>query len=304
MWTRKGLVGSNPTPSAAAAPNVYSHVFAMFDNLGYFHPLVVHFPIALTYVAAGARILWLVFKREWLSNAATALWVCAALGGFAAAYTGDEAHGPVERVPGSRDAVVEHEDWGKRSRNLLIGIAIVELGALALSGNKQKGLRYVSTAAGLVAMFFMFETGDHGGELVYSYAGGVGIRTGENEDVERLLLAGLYHQAQRDRAAGHSEDAANLIRELARRFPNDSSVRLLAIESMIRDSKNPVGALTALDSIQPPKTSRTLYLNAAILRADALNAAGQRDSARAVLNALTNDFPTSARLRAKLDSLR
>jgi predicted Zn-dependent protease len=187
---------------------------------------------------------------------------------------------------------------------LLIGISIIELGALALSGNRQKGLRYVSAAAGLVAMFFMFETGEHGGELVYSYAGGVGIRTGEKEDVERLLLAGLYHQAQRDRDAGRSEDAANLIRELERRFPNDSSVRLVAVESMLRDSKNPVGALTALDSIQPPKTSRSLYLNAAILRADALNATGQRDSARAVLNSLTSDFPTSARLRAKLDSLR
>lgn len=276
----------------------------MFDDLGYYHPILVHFPIALTYVAAGARILWLVFKREWLSHAATSLWVCATLGALAATYTGDEAHAPVERVPGSRDAVVAHQDWGKRTRNLLIAISLVELGALALSGNRQKGLRYVSAAAGLVAMFFMFETGEHGGDLVYSYAGGVGIRTGDSVDVERLLLAGLYHQAQRDRAAGRIEDAAVLTRELARRFPNDSTVRLLAIESMLRDSKNPVVALAALDSIQPPKTSRGLYLNAAILRADALNAVGQRDSARGVLNALTGDFPTSARLRAKLDSLR
>ncbi|MGH7696208.1 MAG: DUF2231 domain-containing protein [Gemmatimonadaceae bacterium] len=297
-------MGSNPTPSAAAAPNVYCPAPVMFDNLGYFHPIVVHFPIALTYVGVGARLLWLLFKRDWLSHAATALLAAAALAAFVAAFTGERAQPPVEEVPGSHDAAEEHEDWGKRSRNLLIGIALVELGALAVSGKRQTILRYVSAAAGLVAMFFMFETGEHGGELVYSYAGGVGIRTGENEDVERLLLAGLYHQAPRDRAAGRSEDAANLIRELARRFPNDSSVRLLAIESMIREAKNPVGALTALDTIHPPKTSRALYLNAAILRADALNATGQRDSARTVLNALTSDFPTSARLRAKLDSLR
>lgn len=304
MWARKGLVGSNPTPSAAA-PNVYSsRLSIMLNDLGYLHPLVIHFPIALTFAAAGARIFWVIFKREWLSNAATALWVCAALGGFVAAYTGDEAHGPVERVPGSRQAVTEHEEWGDRTRNLLIAIAVLELAALALKGNPQKALRYVTAAGGLVAMFFIYETGEHGGELVYSYAGGIGIRTGEEADVARLLLAGLYHQAQLDRAAGRSEDAANLIRELARRFPNDSSVRLIAIESMLRDSKNPVGALAALDSIQPPKTSRTLYFNRSVLRADALNAVGQRDSARAVLTGLTGDYPTSARLRAKLDSLK
>lgn len=276
----------------------------MFDNLGYFHPIVAHFPIALTYVGVGARLLWVLFKRDWLSHAATALLAAAALGAFVAAFTGERAQPQVERVPGSREVAEEHEDWGKRSRNLLIGIALVELGALAVSGRRQRVLRYVSAAAGVVAMFFILETGEEGGELVYSYAGGVGIRTGDAADVERLLLAGLYHQAQRDRTAGRAEDAANLTRELARRFPNDSSIRLLAVESMIRDARNPVAALAVLDSIQPPKTSRSLYLDAAILRADALNALGQRDSAQKVLNALTVDFPTSARLRAKLDSLR
>lgn len=276
----------------------------MFDNLGYFHPLIVHFPIALTFAGAGARLLWVVFKKDWMSYAATALLVCAALGAYAATYTGDLAHGPVERVPGSRNAVVEHEEWGERARNILIGIAVVELGALALAAHRRRLLHYVSAVAGIAAMYSMYEAGDHGGELVYSYAGGVGIRTGEDADVERLLLAALYHQAQRDRAAGRSSDAAALTREMRKRFPSDTSVRLLAIESQLRDEHNAASALAALDSLTLPATSRALYLNGAILRADALAAGGQRDSARAILNALTKDFPTSARLRAKLDSLR
>jgi len=41
-----------------------------------------------------------------------------------------------------------------------------------------------------------------------------------------------------------------------------------------------------------------------MLRADALAAVGQRDSARAVLTAVAPDYPTSTRLKAKLDSLR
>jgi predicted Zn-dependent protease len=153
-------------------------------------------------------------------------------------------------------------------------------------------------------MYFMYEAGDHGGELVYSYAGGVGIRTGEDEDVERLLLAALYHQAQRDRAAGRGSDAANLTREMARRFPNDTAVRLLAAESLLRDERNHAGALAALDSLVPPASSRAHRLNVALLRADALVAAGMRDSARAVLLPLATDYATSARFKAKLDSLR
>ena len=276
----------------------------MFDNLGYFHPIVVHFPMALTFVAAGARILWLIFKRDWMSHAATALFVCAAVGAIIAAYTGDQAHSPVERVPGSRNAVVEHEEWGERSRNLLIGIALVELGALALTGKGQRALRYLSAAAGIAAMYFMYETGEHGGDLVYSYAGGIGIRSGEDGDVERLLLAALYHQSQRDRDAGRPAEAANLVREMQRRFPNDTSVRLLAVESLLRDEKNPHAALSALDTLQVPKSNRSGYLNAAMLRAEALVASGNRDSARAVLTPLTADYPTSTRLKAKLDSLR
>ncbi len=239
----------------------------LFESLAYYHPIVVHFPIVLTFVGVGARILWIFLRREWLSHAATALIVGAALGAMAAVKTGDEAHGPVERVPGTRDLVIEHEDWGKRSRNVLIGIALLVLGALALSGARQRAVRYLSAAGGLVAMFFMHETAEHGGELVYSYAGGVGIRTTDSTDVERLLLAGLYHQSALDRKEGRASDAA-------------------------------------LDSLQAPKSSRTLYLNAAMLRADALAAVGQRDSARAVLTAVAPDYPTSTRLKAKLDSLR
>ena len=58
----------------------------------------------------------------------------------------------------------------------------------------------------------VYETSEHGGELVYSYAGGLGIRTGDEKDIERLLLAGYYNQAMADRKAGRSDSAAQLIR--------------------------------------------------------------------------------------------
>ena len=45
-------------------------------------------------------------------------------------------------------------------------------------------------------------------KLVYAYAGGVGIRSGDPADVERLLLAGLYNEAQAERKAGRLNESA------------------------------------------------------------------------------------------------
>ena len=54
-----------------------------------------------------------------------------------------------------------------------------------------KKVETVAAAAGVVGLWFPYQAGAHGGQLVYSYAGGVGIRSGEPQDVGRLLLAGL-----------------------------------------------------------------------------------------------------------------
>ena len=46
-----------------------------------------------------------------------------------------------------------------------------------------------------------FEAAEHGGELLYSYAGGVGTRSGEPADFKRLPVAGLYNASRIDREA-------------------------------------------------------------------------------------------------------
>ena len=101
--------------------------------------------------------------------------------------------------------------------------------------------RIAAASVGVIALFCVYEAAEHGGELVYSYAGGVGIRSGDPKDVERLLLAGLYHQSLQDRKAGNREQAAELVALAARRFPADIEVRLLAAESLLIDQRNVAG---------------------------------------------------------------
>ena len=138
---------------------------------------------------------------------------------------------------------------------------------------------------------------------MYGYAGGVGIRSGDPKDVERLLLAGYYHQALADRNAGRSDRPPNCSPPAAARFPSDPEVQMLAADSMLRDRKNPQGAIDALAKIELPSDNRFMAIQRATLQADAYEALGQKDAAASALEAVVKTFP-NARLQQRIDALR
>jgi len=273
-------------------------------NIAPIHPYVVHMVIGLLIMGVAFRLISLSGKWSWMNPAATTLLLLGTAAAVVAVRSGTDAHGPVERVPGSRTAVTDHEDWGNRTQNIFLAVAALELIGLFIAADKRKLLRYGSAVVGLAGAYAVVETGEHGGALVYEYAGGVGLRTGNPEDVNRLLLAGMYHQALQDRKQGNPNDAALLINEMARRWPNDTAVRLMHIESLFRDSGNPTAALAALDSLKLSDDNVRMKRSLASLRADAFVAAGMKDSARAILEDLLKGQPANARLKARLDSLK
>jgi uncharacterized membrane protein len=262
-------------------------------NIAVFHPQIVHFIVVLGFVGVGLRLLSLVTSIAWVKPVATIALLAAATAGVLAARSGDQAHGPAERIPGAREAVQEHEELGERARNLFLLVAGFEL--LALATRKKEKVRRVALAgsavAGVVAAFFLFEAAEHGGELVYSYAGGVGTRSGNPEDVKRLLVAGLYNSARTDREAGDSANAARLTEELARQMPGDFEVQLLAARSQLIDLHDPASAMASLDRVQVPGDNGRAALQAGVLRSEILVALGAPDSARAVLQALAAQYP-------------
>jgi uncharacterized membrane protein len=272
--------------------------------IGSYHPQIVHFVIALAIVGVLLRLLSLTGRIAFAGPAAATLILLAAGASVLAAASGDQAHGPAERVPGARNAVVEHEEWGERARNALIALGVLELVGLALARRgKARYVQIASGVVGLVALFVLYEAAEHGGELVYGYAGGVGLQRKDPADVGRLLLAGLYHQAELDRKAGKPDEAAALVDLAARRFPADVEVQLWRAESALLDRKDAAAATAALAGITPPADQPRLRVRHAILLADALAASGQRDAARASLTALAGEFPDDARLKRKLQEL-
>lgn len=273
----------------------------MIWNLAAMHPQIVHFAIVLTIIGAAFRVISLLGKPAFASPAASTLLILAALAGYASTQSGTAAHGPVERVPGARPAVQEHEEWGDRARNGLLVLGVIELVGLAMRKTKYSTMvNGVAALGALVCVGLVYEAGEHGGKLVYSYAGGIGIRTGDEKDIQQLLLTGYYQQAMADRKAGRADSAAQLIADAAKRFNSDPEIKMVAAESMILDQKNPKAALDALAAFEPPAQ---LAGRKATLQADAFEATGQKDAAIAVLQAVVSQRP-NPRIQQRIDKLK
>jgi uncharacterized membrane protein len=193
----------------------------MFD-IGFYHPLVIHFAISFLIVGVLLRWISLTGRAPFTGPAAATLLLLGMGAVVAAAWSGEDAHVSVEAIPSIAPAVRAHQMWGERTRNVVLGVAICEALAFILKrrGRARPAL-LASGILGLVSVFCLGETGKLGGDLVYAHAGGVGIHSGNPEDVGRLLLAGLYHQAQLDAHTGRLDDAAALVRLAAQRFPSD-----------------------------------------------------------------------------------
>lgn len=226
------------------------------------HPIIVHFALALLIAGVVFRWLSLTGRIAFASPAATSLLLVGTLAAFLAVQSGGAAHGPVERIPGVADAVTRHEHWGERAQNAFLVVAVAD--------------------------------------LVYSYAGGPGLRTGNPEDVGRLLVPGVYNQAQADRKAGRPGDAAALVSAIAPRFASDPNVQIMAAESALIDRKDPAAALDILGHTAVPQDNARLRVRHGMMMADALEAAGRPDAARATLQQLASAFPENGRIKQRL----
>lgn len=284
-------------------------------NLAALHPQVVHFAVALVVVGVLFRgvslirgVSWLSpGSVSWLSPAAAALVALGAFASVVAVRSGIDAHGPVERVPGARPAVVAHEEWGERARNAVLLLLVVEAVATALllrNNPRARGVQMAAAAVGLVAVGVLARAGDLGGELVYGYAGGVGIRSGDPVDVNRALIAAAHHQANLDRQAGRPLEAAALMNLVADRFPDQLELQVARAEALLSDQKDAAASLARLDTIQVPTDDTRLRVRVGIARASALAAAGELSAARQVLETLRSEFPTNAQVQRRLAELQ
>src|SRR5437773_12096820 len=99
-------------------------------NIGAYHPIIVHFAIALLVLGVIFRWVSLTGRAPFTGPAAATCLLLGAAAAFLAVHSGTDAHGPVERIPGVRQAVMDHEDAGHWARNVFLVVALLEIGAL------------------------------------------------------------------------------------------------------------------------------------------------------------------------------
>jgi uncharacterized membrane protein len=278
----------------------------MMPDIAAFHPQIVHFVIGTLIVGVLFRWISLTGKAAFTGPAAATLLLLGAVAAYAAAESGSQAHDKAERIPGVRAAVQAHEDAGEWARDVFLVVGGLEIIGLFLT-RRERWRRYVeigSAVVGLAGVAALYKAADRGGNLVYSYVGGPGLRTGDTADVHHLLTAGLFEEAMVARNAGRSAEADSLITELARRNPGSVDVQLVAAQSLMTDRKDARAALAALDRIVVPDSQAPLRMRIAFTRADVFAAAGMKDSARAVLTKLLAQSPDNQRIKARLERLK
>lgn len=293
------------------------------------HPQVVHFVVAG--LILGLPLYWLSFLKRgrFLRSTATILLVVGTVASWVAVDTGRDAHRPAEAIPGARQVVQHHEELGELTRNIFTGVLIVELIALALmwkagsagslvleveAGDSNAAgsstMRFAGTALSLVVgiawavgSFQLYETAEHGGEIVYDHAGGVGFKQGEPTHVDNLLLAGLFQESRQAREAGRHDEAARLVGEMVQQFPGNTDVQLLGAESQVLDRKDGRAALDALASIAVPADNEILQLRKQTYAFDAYMLLDMPDSARAALDAVPERFRNSRTVTQRREQL-
>lgn len=157
----------------------------LFSSLPNFHPVLVHFPVALFTAAFGLDAALVVrFRLSWLDRSALVLYGLAFLGSLVTAVSGKLSADAL--APGlsksALDVVGSHSDWAFLTVLLFFGAFVWRLDVTFRERGRaapQIGrARLAALALALVAEISVLTTAGLGGELVYRYGVGVSAPSG------------------------------------------------------------------------------------------------------------------------------
>lgn len=145
----------------------------MIEIIPNYHPIFVHFTVALLSISAGFFVLAYLFRRhkwrqQWLTTAYWNLWVGAGLT-LVTVAAGWHAFNTVDHDTPSHEAMLEHRNWA------LVTVTVILLVAAWSARRYAKSRPQNPLFVGSMVLVWALVTATawHGAELVYRYGLGV-----------------------------------------------------------------------------------------------------------------------------------
>jgi uncharacterized membrane protein len=147
----------------------------------FLHAQIVHFPIALLLTYILFEIIGIITGREFFSKAAHLILLLGVIALVFAVLTGNQAEQLARKIHKETailHAIEEHENYANIALWYFTALLVVRT-ALVIKKKFIGYLKYSFIVLSLIGAFLIFETGEHGGKLVYDY--GVGINSNKIE---------------------------------------------------------------------------------------------------------------------------
>ncbi|GAB4363661.1 MAG: hypothetical protein Kow0042_01720 [Calditrichia bacterium] len=139
------------------------------------HPMIIHFPIVLFLFALLFDILNIFFKeKRWLHHGALMLYGFGVLAALAAFFSGRQAADSLTLPDSVLSSVSEHANWALRTVWFFGIFVLLRFAALWKQFDRKKWVLAVLVVLAVVGNYLVYETAEHGAQLVYRF--GVGTK--------------------------------------------------------------------------------------------------------------------------------
>lgn len=139
------------------------------------HPLLVHFPIGIIILAALMNLISLFIPEEWWDEKKnTIVYVIGSVSAIGVYYSGKSAADSVFLPTEAQTVLNNHADWALWLVWFFIVYAIVRIGLHYFKLFDKEITKYMAFLAVLPGLFLLYETGEHGAEMVFGYGAGTG----------------------------------------------------------------------------------------------------------------------------------
>lgn len=156
------------------------------------HPIVVHFPIALSFLLPILALVFAFFIKTKKMNGS--MWAIImglhlfTVGmGYLSLETGEREEDVVEKIV-DKELIAEHEKYAEIFVGVTVVATVISIVAYFIQAHLQMYVQLANVIVLLIAAFFAYETGEHGGELVYKHGATRAYELNLNNDVQLNIL--------------------------------------------------------------------------------------------------------------------